>query len=290
MDLTHLHTFRAVTCDLNGQMRGKRLPSLVADKLEKGGVRLPYSVLNVDIWGCDIEDSPLVFETGDADGMALPTERGPVPMPWLDNPSAMVPMALYHDDGTPFEGDPRHALAGVLERYKARGWQVQAATEMEFYLVDDSGETPAPPVNPLSGRRLSSHAVLSMQQLDAYDGFFTELYDACAAMDIPAQSTISEAGLGQYEIDILHADAMRAALNAQGYQVFGGKNAPYVWLKTPEGVDSWTFFDKLLNEANVVGTPGAGFGAAGEGYFRLSAFNNLESVKEAMDRISKIQW
>ncbi|MBL7215047.1 MAG: LL-diaminopimelate aminotransferase [Phycisphaerae bacterium] len=85
-----------------------------------------------------------------------------------------------------------------------------------------------------------------------------------------------------------NADAMRAALTAQGYQVFGGEHAPYIWLKTPEGVDSWSFFDTLLNKANVVCTPGAGFGAAGEGYVRLSAFNNPENVEEAMDRISKI--
>ncbi|MHC5082433.1 MAG: LL-diaminopimelate aminotransferase [Planctomycetota bacterium] len=85
-----------------------------------------------------------------------------------------------------------------------------------------------------------------------------------------------------------NADMMRAALAAHGYKVYGGEHAPYVWLHTPEGVDSWTFFDLLLNKANVVGTPGAGFGAAGEGYFRLSAFNNPANVKEAMDRISKI--
>ena len=85
-----------------------------------------------------------------------------------------------------------------------------------------------------------------------------------------------------------NADTMRAALIAHGYQVFGGEHAPYVWLKTPAGVDSWSFFDTLMEKANVVGTPGAGFGAAGEGYFRLSAFNNPENVKEAMDRISKI--
>jgi len=85
-----------------------------------------------------------------------------------------------------------------------------------------------------------------------------------------------------------NADAMRATLTGHGYQVFGGKDAPYVWLKTPEGVDSWSFFDTLLKKANVVCTPGAGFGAAGEGYVRLSAFNNPENVKEAMDRIAKI--
>ena len=85
-----------------------------------------------------------------------------------------------------------------------------------------------------------------------------------------------------------NADMMREALTEQGYVVYGGEHAPYIWLHTPKGVDSWAFFDLLMNKANVVGTPGAGFGAAGEGYFRLSAFNDSDKVKEAMDRISKI--
>jgi LL-diaminopimelate aminotransferase len=85
-----------------------------------------------------------------------------------------------------------------------------------------------------------------------------------------------------------NADMMREALTEQGYVVYGGEHAPYIWLHTPKGVDSWAFFDLLMNKANVVGTPGAGFGAAGEGYFRLSAFNDPDKVKEAMDRISKI--
>lgn len=70
-----------------------------------------------------------------------------------------------------------------------------------------------------------------------------------------------------------------------GYKTFGGKNAPYVWLKTPDGIDSWCFFDKLLNDIHVVGTPGAGFGKCGEGYFRLSAFGAREQVEEAMERL-----
>ncbi|NEP24569.1 LL-diaminopimelate aminotransferase [Moorena sp. SIO3I6] len=75
-------------------------------------------------------------------------------------------------------------------------------------------------------------------------------------------------------------------LTAAGLTVYGGVNAPYVWVKTPNGLSSWDFFDKLLNTANVVGTPGSGFGAAGEGYFRISAFNSRENVEEAMQRIT----
>ncbi|MHC5102044.1 MAG: LL-diaminopimelate aminotransferase [Planctomycetota bacterium] len=90
------------------------------------------------------------------------------------------------------------------------------------------------------------------------------------------------------DLYMTNADMMREALTQQGYVVYGGEHAPYIWVHTPKGVDSWAFFDLLINKANVVGTPGAGFGAAGEGYFRLSAFNDPDKVKEAMDRISKI--
>lgn len=75
-------------------------------------------------------------------------------------------------------------------------------------------------------------------------------------------------------------------LAAAGYTVFGGVDAPYVWLKTP--VDSWAFFDRLLNAAHVVGTPGAGFGPSGEGYFRLTAFNTYEKTQEALERIARL--
>ncbi|MFM2205003.1 MAG: hypothetical protein RLZZ560_398, partial [Cyanobacteriota bacterium] len=82
-----------------------------------------------------------------------------------------------------------------------------------------------------------------------------------------------------------NAAIIRRELSAAGLQVFGGEQAPYVWIKTPEGLDSWGFFDLLLGQAHVVGTPGSGFGAAGEGYFRLSAFNSRANVEEAMRRI-----
>ncbi|MDF2570996.1 MAG: dapL 4, partial [Sporomusa sp.] len=82
-----------------------------------------------------------------------------------------------------------------------------------------------------------------------------------------------------------NAKTIREGLKSIGLDVFGGVNAPYIWLKTPQGYDSWSFFDKLLTDAHIVGTPGAGFGPAGEGYFRLTAFGSQESTKEAIERI-----
>ncbi len=84
-----------------------------------------------------------------------------------------------------------------------------------------------------------------------------------------------------------NAKIIRDRLTAAGLQVYGGVNAPYVWVKIPNGLTSWDFFDKLVNTCNVIGTPGSGFGAAGEGYFRISAFNSRENVEEAMKRITE---
>jgi LL-diaminopimelate aminotransferase len=83
-----------------------------------------------------------------------------------------------------------------------------------------------------------------------------------------------------------NAKIIREQLTNAGLEVHGGINAPYVWVKTPHGLSSWDFFDKLLSTCNVVGTPGSGFGSAGEGYFRISAFNSRDNVNEAMKRIT----
>jgi LL-diaminopimelate aminotransferase len=83
-----------------------------------------------------------------------------------------------------------------------------------------------------------------------------------------------------------NAALIRESLAKLGYEVYGGVNAPYIWLKTPDDLGSWEFFDRLLTEANVVGTPGVGFGPAGEGYLRLTAFARPVDVKEALQRIA----
>ena len=106
-----------------------------------------------------------------------------------------------------------------------------------------------------------------------------------------AEAVYSEEGQAQINALVSfyleNAKIIREKLTAAGLAVYGGVNAPYVWVQTPNGLSSWDFFDKLLNIANVVGTPGSGFGAAGEGYFRISAFNSRENVEEAMQRITQ---
>lgn len=210
-----IKTIRVAASDLNGQPRGKRIARRFAGKALEEGTRFPFSVLNLDIWGEDIDDSPLVFESGDPDGVLLPTERGFVPMPWLQAPTALLPLWMFHEDGRPFAGDPRHALAAVVERYKKQGLTPVVATELEFYIIDDKGAELRVPLSPRSGKRRQQAEILALRQLDAFDEFFTDLYDHCEAMDIPADTLISEAGPGQFEINMMHQnDALKAADDA----------------------------------------------------------------------------
>jgi glutamine synthetase len=210
-----VRTIRVAAADLNGQARGKRIPARFADRVLTDGTRFPMSVLNLDIWGEDIDDSPLVFDTGDADGVLRPTERGFLPMPWLEAPTALLPIWMFHEDGRPYDGDPRQALAAVLRQFSARGLTPVVAMELEFFLIDDSGRKLQVPISPRSGKRRKAAETLSIRALDQFDSFFTDLYDACESMDIPADTAISETGLGQFEINMMHCDdALRAADDA----------------------------------------------------------------------------
>lgn len=108
-----------------------------------------------------------------------------------------------------------------------------------------------------------------------------------------AMAVYSEEGKSQIREQVAYymrnARTIYDGLKAAGYEVFGGINSPYVWLKVPEGMSSWDFFDYLLENANVVGTPGSGFGPSGEGYFRLTGFGTYENTLEAVERIQKMK-
>jgi LL-diaminopimelate aminotransferase len=107
-----------------------------------------------------------------------------------------------------------------------------------------------------------------------------------------AEAVYSDEGQKQVQAVIgyymVNAKIILEGLKSVGIQAFGGVNAPYIWLKVPGG-DSWAFFDKLLGEVNIVGTPGAGFGPSGEGYFRLTAFSSRESTEEAVERLKRLK-
>ncbi len=201
-----VESVQAALFDLNGVMRGKRLPVRDIGKVLKGGVRMPLSTVGVDIWGEDIEGSELVFQSGDADGICEYTGREPLPVTWTEKSTLLLPLWLAQNDGTPFEGDPRRALAAVLQRFEAKKLTPVVATELEFYLVEASGDRPFPPLSPVSGQRLASDGVLSLDELEHFEAFLNDIYGACRAQDIPADAAISENGAGQFEINMTHTD------------------------------------------------------------------------------------
>ncbi len=210
-----IQSLRAAVCDLNGVMRGKRIPVEQARKALEGKLRMPFSLIGLDIWGEDIQGDPLVFSTGDADGLCEWTGRGILPVAWTAHPTALLPLWLTHEDGAPFLADPRRALAAVLERYRALGLTPVAATELEFYLVDPESQRPIGPVSPVTGRRLDSDAALSIDEIDDFEAFIYDVYEACRMQGIPVDTAIAENGVGQFEINLNHVpDALRAADDA----------------------------------------------------------------------------
>lgn len=139
-------------------------------------------------------------------------------------------------------------------------------------------------VNSLSGERVALNGIWDRRQCSKFNG-------ASYISQRGAEAVFSAEGQKQIRatIDYYMANAriIRQSLQGFGLQVFGGENAPYIWVRTPNGTDSWSFFDRLLREAQVVTTPGAGFGAAGEGYIRITAFGTHRSSIEAMERVRK---
>ncbi len=133
------------------------------------------------------------------------------------------------------------------------------------------------------GQTVELNALWKRRMGTKFNGVSYPVQRAAAAVFSPEGQKQCDETIAYY---LQNAAMIREGLEKAGYTVFGGVDAPYVWLKTP--VDSWQFFDTLLDTAHVVGTPGAGFGPSGEGYFRLTAFNTREKTAEALERIQKL--
>jgi LL-diaminopimelate aminotransferase len=135
------------------------------------------------------------------------------------------------------------------------------------------------------GELVGVHGLWLRRQTTKFNGVSYPIQKAAEAVFSPAGKKAVAENIAYY---MENARIIREGLKAAGLTVYGGVNAPYIWLKTPAGLGSWDFFDKLLKQAHVVGTPGAGFGTCGEGYFRLSAFGVRENVVEAVGRIKAV--
>ena len=134
----------------------------------------------------------------------------------------------------------------------------------------------------LEGERISLNKLWNRRQCTKFNGTSYITQRAAEAIYTPEGKRQIKETIGYY---MNNARTMKEGLEMAGLKVYGGVNAPYIWLKTPNGVSSWKFFEQMLYEANVVGTPGVGFGPSGEGYIRLTAFGTHEDCVEAMRRI-----
>lgn len=148
------------------------------------------------------------------------------------------------------------------------------------YTVIPKGVTGVTP----SGERVSLHALWARRQATKFNGVPYVIQRGAAAVHSADGKKQTGEQVAYY---MENARALRESLGGAGFHVFGGVHAPYIWMRVPAGMTSWGFFDELLAKAHVVGTPGAGFGPAGEGYLRLSAFNSRANVDEALGRIRR---
>ncbi len=134
----------------------------------------------------------------------------------------------------------------------------------------------------LSGERVALHDLWSRRHATKFNSVSFVVQRAAAAAYSPEGRKQTAEQVAYYMANAAH---LREGLGAAGFKLFGGEHAPYIWMQTPDGLSSWDCFDRLLNDANVVATPGSGFGASGEGYIRISAFNSRENVEQAVVRI-----
>ena len=209
-----IEVLEAFIVDVNGRLRGKWVPVSSAEKVMKGTLRFPSSSFSLDVWGNEVPASGLGAVIGDSDGVCIPVPETLGVVTWSKRPMAQMLMSMNDQDGTPFFADPRQVLDRVIDRYEARGWRPVVASELEFHLIDgepDQGR-PVPPRSPSTGRRLSARAVYSVSELEDFEDLWGAMTKAFEAQGIPADTSISEYGVAQYEINLRHLpNALMAA-------------------------------------------------------------------------------
>jgi glutamine synthetase len=201
-----------VITDSNGVARGKNVAREELAALYGAGRNVAGSILGLDVTGEDVEETGLVWSVGDADQLCRPVAGTLARATWLARPTAQVLGTLFELDGRPAKADPRHVLARVVERLRARGCTPVVAVELEFYLLErarDGGLRPARGL--VSGARGTRIDAYGLGRLDDMSPLFDELYAAGRALGLPVRTLMSEYAPGQFEITLEHrADALRA--------------------------------------------------------------------------------
>ncbi|WP_303855270.1 glutamine synthetase family protein [Salinicola salarius] len=205
--------------DLNGVLRGKRIPRENLEKAYVNGINLPGSVFALDITGNTIEETGLGLDIGDCDQVCRPIPGTLMPTPWLrDGHQGQLLMAMRNEHDGPFFADPRNVLAQQVQRLEAMGFTAVVALELEFYIVDrtrdDLGRV-QPPRSPETGERATTSQVYSISELDEYAGFLGDIQAAAAIQNLPLDTALKECAPGQFEINLVHgSDVLKACDSA----------------------------------------------------------------------------
>lgn len=195
--------------DQMGIARGKRVTTAELEDVHRNGLLLPASMFALDVLGGTVQSTGLGFDEGDADRVCLPLPGSLVEVPWLGEQLAQMQVAMYEHDRSPFFGDPRHVLEGVLGRFDASGLRPVMAVELEFYLVDRERTVEGhaqPPCQPLSGRRETKTQINSMADLAEYSAVLRAIGEAARVQELPAGTVLAEYGPGQFEVNLHHVD------------------------------------------------------------------------------------
>ena len=205
--------------DLNGVLRGKRIPRENLEKAYVNGINLPGSVFALDITGNTIEETGLGLDIGDCDQVCRPIPGTLMPTPWLrDGRQGQLLMAMRNEHDGPFFADPRNVLAQQVQRLETMGYTAVVALELEFYIVDrtrdDLGRV-QPPRSPETGERATTSQVYSISELDEYAGFLGDIQAAAATQNLPLDTALKECAPGQFEINLVHgSDVLKACDSA----------------------------------------------------------------------------
>ncbi len=199
-----------------GPLMGKWLPADSLKKLADGGVRMPLSTAALDIWGDDVPAVGIALEKGDPDGICIPVPGSLKRVPWASEPTAQVLVTMAEiDSGETCGFDTRGVLSRMVDRFAELKLTPVVATELEFYLIDRNTTAaghPQGPVIPGQTDRLSDSQVYNMDVIASFEPVLAEIYAACKEQGIPAETTISEFGPGQFEMNLLHVpSALEAA-------------------------------------------------------------------------------
>jgi glutamine synthetase len=197
--------FQIFITDPSGVPRGKSVRREELARIFDSGRQVAGSILGLDITGQDVDDTGLVWDTGDADMTARPIAGTLVRAPWLAAPTGQLMLTMFDAAGAPAAADPRHALVRVLERFARDGLTPVVACEIEFYLLREEDGRLVPAGGGRAGERQKIDAY-SLQRLDDLAPVFDEIYRAAAAQGLPAETLMSEYSPGQFEITLHHRD------------------------------------------------------------------------------------